>query len=210
MFVRTFIMAKKKILVTVKTYPTISTKYDELVCTAGFDEDGNWIRIYPIPFRKLDYVHRYTKYQWIEMDLVKNKSDFRPESYSPRNIYAEDVVTFHDKLGTEDNWAERKNIVLRNVYDDMFALITEAKTKGLYTSLAVFKPCKIIDFIYQPVAREWNEKQKAALKQEKLFDEKRDFEVIKKLPYKFSYIFSDVNGKACTLMNEDWELGALF
>ena len=144
------------------------------------------------------------------MDLVKNKSDFRPESYSPRNIYAEDVVTFHDKLGTEDNWAERKNIVLRNVYDDMFALITEAKTKGLYTSLAVFKPCKIIDFIYQPVAREWNEKQKAALKQEKLFDEKRDFEVIKKLPYKFSYIFSDVNGKACTLMNEDWELGALF
>lgn len=210
MFVRTSIMAKKKILVTVKTYPTISTKYDELVCTAGFDEDGNWIRIYPIPFRKLDYVHRYTKYQWIEMDLVKNKSDFRPESYSPRNIYAEDVVTFHDKLGTEDNWAERKNIVLRNVYDDMFALITEAKTKGLYTSLAVFKPCKIIDFIYQPVAREWNEKQKAALKQEKLFDEKRDFEVIKKLPYKFSYIFSDVNGKACTLMNEDWELGALF
>lgn len=203
-------MTKKKILVTVKTYPTISAKYDELVCTAGFDEDGNWIRIYPIPFRKLDYVHRYTKYQWIEMDLVKNTSDFRPESYSPRNIDATDVITFHGKLGTEENWAERKKIVLRNVYDDMSTLITEAKTKDLYTSLAVFKPTEIIDFIYQPVAREWSEKQKAVLRQERLFDEKRDFEVLKKLPYKFRYIFSDVNGRECTLMNEDWELGALF
>ena len=210
MFVRAPIMAKKKILVTVKTYPTISTKYDELVCTAGFDEDGNWIRIYPIPFRKLDYVHRYTKYQWMEMDLVRNTSDFRPESYGPKNIDAEDVITFHGKVGTEENWAERKKIVLKNVYDDMSTLITEAKTKGLYTSLAVFKPTEIIDFIYQPVASEWNEKQKAALYQEKLFDEKRDFEVVKKLPYKFSYTFRDVNGKESTLMNEDWELGALF
>lgn len=41
-----------KVLVTVKTYPTISVKYDELVCTAGFREDGSWIRIYPIPFLK--------------------------------------------------------------------------------------------------------------------------------------------------------------
>lgn len=51
-------MAKTKVLVTVKTYPTLSQKYDELVCTAGFLEDGSWIRVYPVPFRKLDT--RYT------------------------------------------------------------------------------------------------------------------------------------------------------
>ena len=39
-------MALTKVLITVKTYPTLSTKYDELVCTAGFREDGSWIRIY--------------------------------------------------------------------------------------------------------------------------------------------------------------------
>ena len=44
----------KKVLITVMTYPTISKKYDELVCTAGMQEDGSWIRIYPLPFRKLD------------------------------------------------------------------------------------------------------------------------------------------------------------
>ena len=76
-------MAKTKVLITVKTYPAISGKYDELVCTAGFTEDGKLIRIYPVPFRKKDYSQQYRKYEWIELDLVKNTSDFRPESYRP-------------------------------------------------------------------------------------------------------------------------------
>ena len=79
-------MSKKRVLITVKTYPSISVKYDELVCTAGIDEQGNWIRIYPIPFRKLDYSKQYQKYHWIEIDLVKNSKDFRPESYRPKDI----------------------------------------------------------------------------------------------------------------------------
>lgn len=33
-------MALTKVLIAVKTYPTLSSKYDELVCTAGFREDG--------------------------------------------------------------------------------------------------------------------------------------------------------------------------
>ncbi|MPM62092.1 hypothetical protein SDC9_108958 [bioreactor metagenome] len=47
-------MPLMKVLIAVKTYPTLSEKYDELVCTAGFLEDGSWIRLYPIPFRKLE------------------------------------------------------------------------------------------------------------------------------------------------------------
>ncbi len=45
---------KKRVYIVVKTYPTISDKYAELVCTAGVLEDGSWIRLYPIPFRKLE------------------------------------------------------------------------------------------------------------------------------------------------------------
>jgi len=48
-------MAMTKVLITVKTYPSLSVTYDELVCTAGFKEDGSWVRIYPVQFRKLDY-----------------------------------------------------------------------------------------------------------------------------------------------------------
>jgi len=106
-----------KVLITVKAYPTLSSKYDELVCTAGFDEDGNWIRIYPIPFRKLDDYSKFKKYQWIELDLIKNSSDFRPESYKPVNI---DKITPGDWLDSEKGkWTKRKEFVLKNVYTDM-------------------------------------------------------------------------------------------
>ena len=66
-------MALTKVLITVKTYPAISKKYDELVCTAGFLEDGSWIRLYPIQFRKKSYAEQYKKYQWVELDIVKKK-----------------------------------------------------------------------------------------------------------------------------------------
>lgn len=203
-------MTKKKILITVKTYPSISTKYDELVCTAGLDEDGNWVRIYPVPFRKLGYNKQYQKYQWIEIELVKNTRDFRHESYRPKNIEDEDVITFLGKLGTKNNWAERKELVLKKVYTDLTQLISEAKNKKICTSLAVFKPTEIKDFVCESCPREWSKKQKAALQQRKLFEEDHSFEVVRKLPYKFSYVFSDKNGRVSKMMNEDWELGALY
>lgn len=36
------------------------------------------------------------------------------------------------------------------------------------------------------------------------------FDVVKKLPYKFSYVFEDNQGKQSKLMIEDWEIGQLF
>ncbi|MCF8054554.1 MAG: hypothetical protein K9K75_04975 [Deltaproteobacteria bacterium] len=59
--------AMRSVFITVKTYPTLSSKYDELVCTAGILDDGSWVRIYPLPFRKLDYEKKYKKYQWIKL-----------------------------------------------------------------------------------------------------------------------------------------------
>lgn len=61
----------KNILILVKTYPSLSKKYKELVCTAGMDEDGNWYRLYPIPFRMLTEDKRYEKYRWINVKLLK-------------------------------------------------------------------------------------------------------------------------------------------
>jgi hypothetical protein len=75
-----------KVLITVKTYPLPSNKYEELVCTAGVLEDGRWIRIYPIPFRSLPHDKKFEKYEWIQLGLVRNKSDFRPESIGPNQM----------------------------------------------------------------------------------------------------------------------------
>ena len=145
-------MALTKVLIAVKTYPTLSSKYDELVCTAGFLEDGSWIRVYPIPFRKLEYDKQYSKYDWIEVDLERNTSDFRLESYKPKSI--ETAFNIVDHLGTEDSWRLRKEIVLKNVHTNMTELIAQAKDTTKYTSLAVFKPKEILDFIIEKVDRD--------------------------------------------------------
>lgn len=71
-------MARERVLITVKTYPTLSRKYGETVCTAGVREDGSWVRIYPVPFRRLEEAEQYRKFDWLECDLIKSRSDPRP------------------------------------------------------------------------------------------------------------------------------------
>lgn len=206
-------MALTKVLIAVKTYPTLSNKYDELVCTAGFKEDGTWVRIYPIPFRKLDYDKQYSKYDWIEVELEKNTSDFRLESHKPKSIDSAFNIKHH--LGTENSWRLRKEIVLQNVYTNLNELIAEAKDANKYTSLAVFKPKEILGFKIEKAEREWDKKKLAILKanaqQLNLFkNSENPFEVVQKLPYKFSYKFTSDDGIERTLMIEDWEIGALY
>lgn len=208
-------MALTKVLITVKTYPTLSEKYDELVCTAGFREDGSWVRIFPVPFRKLDYENRYEKWQWIEIDLVKNTSDFRPESFRPTNIDKE--IRMLDFIDTKGDWIKRKRLIGDKVWYNMTDLIAAAKDPDVGTSLAIVKPKEIIDFVWKPCEREWD-KQKmdrviANKAQGSLFDENETrlvFQVVKKLPYGFSYFFTTEDGKKRTIMIEDWELGALY
>jgi len=206
-------MAITKVLVAVKTYPAISGKYDELVCTAGFLEDGTWIRIYPISFRQKSYDEQYKKYDWIEIDLVKNKSDFRYESYRPYSHDTEIKIVGH--IDTANEWAERKKYALKKVYHNLAELIAEAKRGKNPASLAVFKPAQVLDFKIEPVEREWDKKKLAKLEAEReqlnLFKQPEDpFEVVKKLPYKFSYKITDNIGKESTMMIEDWEIGQLY
>lgn len=207
-------MAKTKVLITVKTYPALSSKYDELVCTAGFLEDGTWIRIYPIQFRKKSFEEQYKKYDWIEIDLVKNTSDFRKESFRPISYDTEIKILNH--LDTKSNWLLRKKIVFKNkVHIDIDKLITEAKNREIMTSLAVFKPTEIVDFTVEEVERDWDKKKLEKLKQERssnLFAKEEEdlFEVVKKLPYKFSYVLRDSNRKQSKMMIEDWEIGQLY
>ena len=204
---------KKKILIAVKTYPLPSTKYTETVCTAGFDKDGNWIRIYPIPFRLLYGPQQYKKYDWIEGPVRKNTQDPRLESH--KIIYKEIKVV--GELSTADNWKARKEIVLKNGFrTDLTALIKEAKETNI--SLATYKPKQVINFIWKKSDEDYSEKAlkdwEESGKQLSLFqdenDAKLDFKLVKKIPYKFSYVFEDADGTKRTVMIEDWEVGAAY
>ena len=208
-------MPREKVLITVKTYPTLSVTYNELVCTAGFREDGSWVRIYPVPFKNLDLNSQYKKYDWIELELVKNTSDFRPESYRPYDPGRIEVGVHLDADG--GSWDERRRVCLKNVYNDLTKLISDAKSIRK-TSLATFKPLRVTDFIIEQTDRDWDaeklKKLNIAARQGDLFSPEKSadtiFKLARKLPYKFSYKFTDVNGRESSLSIIDWEVGALY
>jgi hypothetical protein len=203
-----------QVLITVKTYPLPSSKYDELVCTAGFLQDGKWIRLYPIPFRALSYDSQYSKYHWVTVDLVRNAKDFRPESYRPKDP---DKIHVGSKIETGKNrdWAERKTYVLNEVFYSMDEIIQRAKGEER-KSLATLKPREILDLVIEPDDRDWKPEWKEQLRQYNLFDldeqgQGKPRNVIPKLPYKYYYKFTSEGDKAPRkLMIEDWELGALY
>lgn len=204
-----------EVLVTVKAYPQPSERYEELVCTAGLLNGTCWIRIYPVPFRFLQDNSKFPKYSWIKLDLQKNTSDFRPESYRPE-LGVDEKIKIIDKIGTENNWALRKQYVLREVFHSMNDLIGLAKNPELNKSLAVVKPERIIDFKVAETQRDWKEKWRKLWKQTSIFDldpfgNIKERELISKLPYEYRYQFltkGDSNPR--TAIIEDWEIGALF
>jgi len=69
-------MKPKDILILVKTYPEISRKYTETVCSAGVLADTKkLVRLYPIRYRYLTGKDKFSKYQWIKSRLRKSQSD---------------------------------------------------------------------------------------------------------------------------------------
>lgn len=207
-------MNKERVLITVKTYPTLSRKYGETVCTAGVREDGTWVRIYPVPFRRLDEAEQYSKFDWLDCRLIRNPSDPRPETFRPVD---ESELQPVDHVDTSNNWRERRRILLKTarVYDRLDELIAGAKANQV--SLAVFKPTRITDFICEQETREWDpdkvREMRELTNQLELFADnswRATFEVIPKLPYSFSYRFEDAAGRSSELQVLDWEAGALY
>ena len=207
-------MPLERLLITVKTYPTLSRKHGELVCTAAIREDGSWVRLYPIPFRLLDYQQRYVKFDWIETTLVKSSSDPRPETFHP--VSSTDIVKIGN-MDTADGWRERRSLVLGKctIFTKLGPLIEDAHTNR--RSLALFKPSKILDFKWEPDDRHWDEKKLLEMRnradQGELFasgDWRKTFQIIRKLPWKFSYTFLDADGRESELQILDWETGQLY
>lgn len=205
----------EKILITVKTYPTLSRKYAELVCTAGITESGEWRRLYPVRFRQLYDEQKYSKYQWVEAEIEKSIRDKRPESY---NIIANSLNPVGKPLPTNKLWRARREAFFKKVevHENLKVLIEKAHKNEL--SLALFRPSRFLKFTTERVESEWDAGKLADLEKQKkqlhLFKDEetvaRELEIVQKLPYKFSYQFEDCQGKKSKLMIEDWEIGALY
>lgn len=199
-----------EVLITVKTYPIPSSKYDELVCTAGVTRTGEFVRLYPINFRDLPRGQQYTKYQWIQVDATKHSGpDSRKESYRP---VLDSIALIGEPLSTSNNWAERSKYVLANVSKSMEEL--NDKRASDHTSLGIFRPKRIIDVAVSEAEPEWKPGFKAALAQGRFWENRKaSREPLRKVPYKFQYRF-ECDDDRCKgnhkMMIEDWEVGALY
>lgn len=202
-------MAKLKVLITVKTYPIPSKKYDELVCTAGVTQNGDFVRLYPIRFRDLPFSQQYKKYQWIEVEVEKHTGrDTRKESYRP---VEGTLVVLDDPIPANQHWLERSVYVLKHPPLSMEEL--KARQKEDNTSLGIIRPKEITDLVIKPDDDDWKPQFKEALRQQRLWDDRTATkEPPRKVPWKFQYKFT-CDDDRCTghqMMIEDWEVGALY
>jgi hypothetical protein len=130
-----------RVLIWGKTYPELSYKHTETVCTGGCLQDGTPIRLYPIKLRYLEHVRQYALYDWIEVPICKNRADNRPESYKVQG----DRIEVLSSVPTGGDWESRRAVIFRNTdwhYECLNDLRTEQKNS--YRSLGIIRVGEVL------------------------------------------------------------------
>ena len=203
-------MKSKDILILIKTYPEISRKYTETVCSAGVLADTRkLVRLYPIRYRYLTGKDKFSKYQWIKSRLRKSQSDTRPESYK----LVGDSITLGEKIGTSRSWQERKKWILNNqtLFRSLEELHQAQESNNM--SLGLVKPKKVIRFFVEKKSKqeikEAEAKKDSIINQLHMFEKKKDLEI---LPVRFilEFMCDDIDCSTHKLSILDWEFGQLY
>jgi hypothetical protein len=194
----------KKVLIAVRTYPTPARTGVEVSCTAGISDAGEWIRLFPVPYRFLEADRRFRKYQWVEASVEKATKDARPESF--RLVGATPIRIVSDSLPTKERWSARKAIVLPLRAASLCDLMRRREATGAPT-LGLFRPKIIKRLLIRPDPRPWTAAQLAILQQGSLFG---PGEPLEKVPFAFKYVFEcdDPQCRGHTMGCTDWEMGA--
>jgi hypothetical protein len=196
-----------KVLVTVMTYPHPSRGYQELVCTAGITETGEWVRLYPVDYRYRERNQRFKKYQWIEVVLGPTGAgnDNRKESRHPD---LGSIRLIGEPIGTKNGWRDRRDVIDQLPHFTRNQLVERHERDR--TSLGVVRPLRVHDMEIREAPSEWKPEWQSLFSQLKLFGPPQ--KPLRKVPYTFHYVFEceDSGGKTHKAMCEDWELGMLF
>lgn len=132
-----------RVLIWGKTYPELSARYVETVCTGGVREDGSPIRLYPVPLRYLDTGRQYQLYDWIEVPAQRNPRDPRPESY---RVTADRISLVGHIEPDTAGWRARAEFVFRDE-NWQFANVSRLKEAQAANkvSMGIVKPGEILD-----------------------------------------------------------------
>ena len=67
-------------VILVKAAPQAGQKHGEVVCCAGMDRDGNWLRLYPVSFKSLEEGQKFARWDRIQFNWRFSPGDSRSES----------------------------------------------------------------------------------------------------------------------------------
>lgn len=179
----------EKILITVRTYPAISTIYNDTVCTGGITKTGEWRRLYPVPWRYLDEEKQYRTFDVIEVE-VKPGKDSRPESRTP--VIASLKIVSHLKT-----WQARRQWIEPTIFPSMNAMRDAGR------SIGPVRVKEVLEFIAEPTTDQWTPAQLEKLKQENLFEPRKPLE---KIPYDFRIHWIDGEGSEYDSHIMAWEI----
>lgn len=194
----------KRVLITIRTYPVPAQKGIEVSCTAGITDDGQWIRLFPVPYRFLEKGQRFKKYQWIDVSVKKAPDDTRPESFKLNP----DTIKVISTVSTDDQWLARKMRILPLKCTSLCEMERKRQVDG-FPTLGIFKPARIKRLLIVPCDAKWTRSQRAALGQQLLFGKNTPRDTLEKIPYEFRYEFKcdDVGCTGHNMMCTDWEIG---
>jgi hypothetical protein len=194
--------ARSKATVIVKAAPRVGQTHGELVCCAGIDDAGHWVRLYPVAFRTLEEAQKFKRWDQIEYGWSLPKGDHRSESR--RVAHKSLSIAGHVK-----SKATRENLIAPLVVKSLSKEAEEGR------SLAFLRPINPRFKIEKKDPSQFDaEKEKFVLwhqqETQNLFGfMSKDLVPYEPAPYNFKYMYKTADGDregTC----QDWEVEATF
>jgi hypothetical protein len=188
--------------IIVKAAPRVGQTHGELVCCAGIDPKGYWVRLYPVAFRTLADAQKFMRWDIIEYDWRLPKGDERTES---RRVEHRSLAI----VGHVKDARARENLIAPLVVQSL----NEETQKG--RSFAFIRPRDAKFLIQRKLAAEYQAEKASFLQWHKQEAEglfgymSKSIVPYEPSPYTFKYVYSIADGQregTC----QDWEIEATF
>lgn len=191
---------KSRVTIVVKAAPRVGKTHGELVCCAGIDPNGKWVRLYPVSFRTLDDAQKFGRWDIVSYSW-RRADDHRSESRRIDHHSLEIVGSVRD--------SQRQTLVAPHVVKSLVAETASGR------SLAFIRP-QSPEFFYEKKDADTLAEEAALFanwhkaESEGLFG----FAAKKLVPYEpakyrfgYNYITSDGPRRGTC---QDWEIEATF
>src|SRR5271157_507692 len=162
-----------ELMVNCKTYPAVSSKYVETVCTGGVTAEGDFVRLYPVPFRFLDADEQYDRWDVIRVRAHRDTKDQRPESW---HLVPGSTI---ERIGSVSTDKRRWEWMRKTVHASAEAM----GSKGLTNGCVEITP---LELYWKPDPKEWTPSQLKIIQQGDLFASKEQMQSLAdRVPYQY-------------------------